>query len=122
MIAIWILICLVAYGVNTKMVFYIVAAAVGMVMGGLQSLSRSTYSKMLKEGETDVTSYFSFFDVTYKVAIVVGTFLFGWIEFITGDIRNSVLVIGGLFVIGLLVLWTVNFDKAISKSTHPSKT
>ena len=117
MIVIWIIICLVAYGVKTKLVFYIVAAAVGMVMGGLQSLSRSTYSKMLREDETDVTSYFSFFDVTYKVAIVVGTFLFGWIEFITGNIRNSVLVIAALFVIGLLVLWTVNFDKAISKST-----
>lgn len=120
MIIIWIIICLAAYGVHSKLVFYFLAAGVGMVMGGIQSLSRSTYSKMIREDEPDVTSYFSFYDVTYKVAIVLGTFLFGWVEYITGDIRNSVLVLGLLFVFGLLVLWTVDFEKAIRRARNLS--
>lgn len=115
MVIIWIIICLVAYGVEHKATFYAVAAAVGLVMGGLQALSRSTYSKMLREGEQDVTSYFSFYDVVFKLSIVMGTFLFGWIEYITGDIRNSVLVIAGLFVIGLGFLLSVDFKKTISE-------
>jgi UMF1 family MFS transporter len=114
MVLIWIALCLVAYVVDDKPTFYIVAATVGLVMGGLQALSRSTYSKMLREDEEDVTSYFSFYDVVFKMSIVMGTFLFGWIEFVTGDIRNSVLVIAGLFVIGLVVLQTVNFKRAIA--------
>lgn len=114
MVIIWIMLCLVAYVVDDKPTFYIVAATVGLVMGGLQALSRSTYSKMLREDEEDVTSYFSFYDVVFKMSIVMGTFLFGWIEFVTGDIRNSVLVIAGLFVIGLILLQTINFKRAIA--------
>lgn len=114
MVIIWIIICLVAYVVAEKSTFYAVACMVGLVMGGLQALSRSTYGKMLSEDEEDVTSYFSFYDVVFKLSIVMGTFLFGWIEFITGDIRNSVLVIAGLFAIGLVILLTVDFKKAIA--------
>lgn len=115
MVIIWIVICLAAYVVQDKTTFYFVAIGVGVVMGGLQALSRSTYGKMLPKDEQDVTSYFSFYDVVFKVSIVMGTFLFGWIEFITGDIRNSVLVIAGLFVIGLVALLSVNFERALPR-------
>ena len=114
MIIIWIIICFAAYLVASKTVFYALAAGVGLVMGGIQSLSRSTYSKMVEQYPNDITSFFSFYDVTYKSAIVIGTWLFGWIEFLTGDIRNSVLAVGGLFVISLIVLFTIDFDKALN--------
>ena len=104
MLIIWILICLSAYFVEGKTEFYYIAGAVGLVMGGIQSLSRSTYSKLLPESTDDTTSYFSFYDVLEKVAIVSGTFLFGLAELITGNIRNSILVLGVFFLLSLVLL------------------
>ena len=101
---IWIAICLGAYFVTQSMQFYILAGLVGLVLGGIQSLSRSTYSKLLQDQTTDTTSYFSFYDVLYKASIVLGTFLFGFVEHITGGMRNSVLALGILFVLGLIFL------------------
>lgn len=104
MLIIWTVICVLAYLVEAKKEFYYVAALVGLVMGGIQSLSRSTYSKLLPEDTTDTTSYFSFYDVLEKAAIVLGSFSFGLAELITGDIRNSVLLLGLFFVISLVLL------------------
>lgn len=104
MLIIWIVICLLAYLVHGKTEFYYIAAAVGLVMGGIQSLSRSTYSKLLPADTPDTTSYFSFYDVLEKSAIVLGTFAFGLAELITGDIRNSILVLGLFFVASLFIL------------------
>jgi UMF1 family MFS transporter len=73
-------------------------------MGGIQSLSRSTYSKLMPETK-DTTSFFSFYDVTEKMAIVIGLFSFGLIEGITGNMRNSILALIVFFVLGLLFLF-----------------
>lgn len=102
----WIIICIGAYLVQTEVQFIALAFAVGSVMGGIQALSRSTYSKMLPETE-DHASYFSFFDVTEKIAIVFGTITYGLIEELTGSMRNSVLALIIFFVIGLLILQTL---------------
>jgi MFS transporter, UMF1 family len=96
----WVLICIGAYYITGTFGFVTVAFFVGIVMGGTQSLARSTYSKMLPE-TTDHTSFFSFYDVVEKMATVVGTFSFGIIEQLTGSMRYSVLSIGLFFVIGL---------------------
>lgn len=104
MLIIWIAICLLAYLVHAKEQFYYIAAAVGLVMGGIQSLSRSTYSKLLPLDTPDTTSYFSFYDVLEKSAIVLGTFAFGLAELLTGDIRNSILVLGLFFVASLFII------------------
>ncbi|MDX1667407.1 MAG: MFS transporter, partial [Saprospiraceae bacterium] len=87
MLLIWTAICLFAYFVQTSLQFYFVAGFVGLVMGGIQSLSRSTYSKLIPPKTKDTTSYFSFYDVLEKVAIVVGTFGFGFIDQLTGSMR-----------------------------------
>ena len=106
-IFIWIAICIAAYAfVKTPLHFYIIAAVVGFVMGGIQSLSRSTYSKLLPETQ-DHASFFSFYDITEKIGIVIGTFMFGFIEGFTGDIRKSILGLIVFFVIGFLMLLTV---------------
>lgn len=104
MLLIWTAICIVGYFVQEKAQFYAIAAAVGLVMGGIQSLSRSTYSKLIPEGTQDPTSYFSFYDVLEKVAIILGTFTFGFIEQLTGSMRMSMLILGGFFILGLLLL------------------
>jgi len=109
---IWIGICLAAYVVTEDMEFYIVAAFVGLVMGGIQSMSRSTYSKLLPLETEETTSYFSFFDVLEKVAIIIGTFSFGFIEHITGGLRNSVLVLAVYFVIGMLIMFFLKVKPA----------
>ena len=111
---IWIAICFAVYKyVHSSFSFYVIAALVGLVMGGIQSLSRSTYSKLLPETE-DNASYFSFFDVCEKVGIVIGMLSFGFIEGITGGMRNSVLALIVFFVIGFLVLLTIPKTKNVS--------
>ena len=103
----WIAVCIAAYFITTEYHFYILAALVGLVMGGIQSLSRSTYSKLMPETK-DTASFFSFYDVTEKLAIVIGLFSFGLIEDFTekhGGMRNSVLVLIVFFVLGLLMLF-----------------
>jgi len=112
MLLIWILICGISYFVYGKIAFYALAGAVGLVMGGIQSLSRSTYSKLLPKRVEDTTSYFSFYDVLEKVAIVIGTFSFGAINQLTGGMRNSVLAMSGFFFIGLVILLTVKIQHA----------
>jgi MFS transporter, UMF1 family len=101
----WILLCFIGYklprnGINE---FYLLAVLVGFVMGGIQSLSRSTYAKLMPETK-DTTSYFSFYDVTEKIAIVIGMFSFGYINELSGSQRNSVLALIIFFVIGLILL------------------
>jgi UMF1 family MFS transporter len=108
MISIWILICLAAYMVTNEYEFYALATAVGVVMGGIQSLSRATYAKLIPKNSIDHASYFSFFDVAFNLSIVVGTFSYGLVEQLTGSMRNSTLAIAGFFVIGLFLLRTVN--------------
>ena len=105
-ILIWILGCIMGYYLprNSVVPFYTLAIVVGFVMGGIQSVSRSTYSKLMPETH-DTTSYFSFFDVTEKVAIVIGMFSFGFINELTGSQRNSVLALCLFFIIGLLLLY-----------------
>lgn len=113
-VAIWIGICYAAYLVQTQSQFYVLACVVGMVMGGVQSLSRSTYSKFIPANTPDTASYFSFYDVTEKLSIVFGTLVYGLVEQITGSMRNSVLALLVLFVIGLLLLWRIPSQKIYS--------
>ncbi len=106
-IFIWIIICVCVFAfVHSPMQFYCVAAGVGLVMGGIQALSRSTYSKLLPETK-DHASYFSFFDVSEKLGIVLGVFAFGFIEGLTGDMRSSVLALISFFALGFVFLLMV---------------
>jgi len=100
----WVIICVVAYYTYTNVVFYVLAAFVGLVMGGIQALSRSTYAKLLPETK-DHASYFSFYDVLEKLGLTIGLFLFGFISEFTGSMRNSILMLVTLFIIGLFLLW-----------------
>ncbi|HRJ28204.1 MAG TPA: MFS transporter [Cyclobacteriaceae bacterium] len=104
MIIIWIMVCLAAYVITSELQFYILAAVVGLIMGGIQSLSRATYSKLIPENTIDHASYFSFYDVTYNLSIVLGTFSYGLINHLTGSMRNSALALAVYFIIGLIVL------------------
>jgi UMF1 family MFS transporter len=97
----WTFICLGAYFITNVAQFVTVAFFIGIVMGGTQSLARSTYSKMLPESTTDHTSFFSFFDVMEKLAMAGGMFSFGFMEALTGNMRASVLAIGIFFLVGL---------------------
>ncbi len=113
-IFIWIGICVCAYSfVSEPIHFYFIAAVVGFVMGGIQSLSRSTYSKLLPETE-DHTSFFSFYDVSEKIAIVLGTFAYGFIEGLTGDMRQSILAIVLFFIVGFLLLLRIPKSQALN--------
>jgi UMF1 family MFS transporter len=114
-IAIWGLICFAAYSLDAEnkhinLQFYSLGAAIGMVLGAIQSLSRSTYSKLLPESE-DHTTYFSFFDVTEKIAIVLGTFIFGFVGSLTNSMRNSIFILAIFFLLGFLVLGFVKKNR-----------
>ncbi|TDS14404.1 UMF1 family MFS transporter [Maribacter caenipelagi] len=108
--ALWVGICIYAYFVITPTDFYIAAGCVGLVMGGIQALSRSTYSKFLPE-TTDTTSFFSFYDVAEKIGIIIGTFLYGIIAQRTGSMRSSIIFLGIFFLIGMFLLTRVKESK-----------
>ena len=115
---IWIGICIWAYYITTEMQFYIIAVLVGLVMGGIQSLSRSTYSKIMPETH-DTASFFSFYDVTEKVAIVIGVFSFGFIQELTGNMRDSVIALIAFFVLGLIALFFALRKQKKFKTSSP---
>ena len=111
-VLLWIGVCIAGYFISTVTHFYIIASLVGLVMGGIQSLSRSTYSKFMPETK-DTASFFSFYDVTEKLAIVIGLFTFGFIEGIS-SIRNSILSLVIFFILGFaLLLLTAIKEKAL---------
>ena len=107
-LVIWVIICAGAYATTEKWQFFALAGLVGMVLGGIQSLSRSTYAKLLEERTGDLTSFFSFYDIISKIGIVSGTLIFGLVNSITGSMRNSVLFLIVLFILGFAVLSTVD--------------
>jgi UMF1 family MFS transporter len=106
-IAIWTTTPLAAYFTTSAEQFYVIASVVGLVMGGVQSLSRSTYAKLIPDNTKDVASYFSFYDVIERSATAIGTFFFGFIIQQTGSMRNSVLLILVLFIVGFLLLMRI---------------
>jgi len=99
-LAIWTAVCFAAWFVHTREEFFMLAVAVGVVMGGTQSLSRSTFALQLPRGSKDTASYFSLLDVSEKMSIVLGTAAYGIIEAMTGNMRNSVLMLTIFFLIG----------------------
>ena len=101
--AVWLLLCIYAYFVNSPIQFFIAAGFVGLVMGSIQTLSRSTYSQNLPDTD-DTTSYFSFYEVAEKIGIVIGTFIFGYIAQLTGSMRSAALFLGIFFLIGAMLL------------------
>ncbi len=116
-VLLWIGVCISGYFITTETHFYIIASVVGLVMGGIQSLSRSTYSKLMPETK-DTASFFSFYDVTEKLAIVIGLFTFGFIEGIS-SIRNSILSLVIFFVIGfVMLLSTVMKEKSLQQKSN----
>lgn len=111
MLIVWVLVCVMAYFITTDVEFFILAGFVGMVMGGIQSQARSTYSKLIPEDTTDTASYFSFYDITEKFAIVIGMFCFGFIEQLTGSMRNSTLLLSAFFLISLILILTTKLPQ-----------
>jgi UMF1 family MFS transporter len=103
-VLVWIGCCIYGYYITSEYQFYSLAAIVGLIMGGIQSLSRSTYSKYLPVDTKDTTSFFSFYDVTEKLAIVIGLFSFAYIEDLTGNIRYSIIALASFFIVGLVLL------------------
>jgi UMF1 family MFS transporter len=114
---IWIIICAFAFFIRTPTEFYILAASVGLVMGGVQALARSTYSKYLPE-TTDHASYFSFYDASEKIGMVLGTAFFALMEFLFNDIRFSVISVALFFVLGLIFLFFVPKEERIIVRGH----
>jgi UMF1 family MFS transporter len=108
---IWIFICIMGYFLKDKISFYGLAGLLGFVMGGVQSISRSTWSKLIPEGTKDTASFFSFYDVTEKLAIVIGAFSYGFIDMITGSMRNSMVFMSLFFISGFVILQFTKLKK-----------
>lgn len=120
-VMIWIGVCIGAYFTTNEYEFYVLAAIVGLVMGGIQSLSRSTYSKFIPQDIPDSASFFSFYDVTEKIAIVGGMFSFGLVDDITNNMRNSTLVLCSYFIVGLILLLSLlGYQKKVKVQRYQS--
>jgi len=108
---IWIAVCVAAFVITEKNHFYVIVAFIGLVMGGVQSLSRSTYAKLLPSNTDATASYFSFYDVLEKLAIVSGTLVFGFVDQLTGGMRNSILFLTVFFLVGIFFLSKVKMNE-----------
>jgi UMF1 family MFS transporter len=108
---IWVFICIAGYFLKDKVSFYALAGFLGFVMGGIQSISRSTYSKLIPTETTDTASFFSFYDITEKLAIVIGSLSYGLIDQLTGSMRNSMLFMAIFFIGGFVLLQLANLKK-----------
>ena len=108
---IWIFICISGYFMQDKLSFYSLAAFLGFVMGGIQSMSRSTYSKLIPSEAQDTASYFSFYDITEKLAIVIGSLSYGFIDQVTGSMRYSMVFMSLFFIVGFVLLQKANLKK-----------
>ena len=106
----WAIICLIAYHIKSPLEFYITACFVGLVMGGVQALSRSTYSRLIPI-TNNTASFFSFYDVSEKIGIVIGMIIFGILDQYTGNMRTSIIFFFVLFFIGAIMLNKVPRDK-----------
>ncbi|MEO8583569.1 MAG: MFS transporter [Flavitalea sp.] len=119
-VLLWVGLCGAAYFITTDIQFYILGAVVGLIMGGIQSVSRSTYSNLMPHTK-DTASFFSFYDVTEKIALVIGMFSFGYVEELTGSMRNSVLALMTFFLLGFVFLiWTITTQKKALLTTNYS--
>ena len=116
MVIIWVAVCIYAYFLHTALQFYILGFIVGMVMGGIQSLSRASYAKLIPQTSSDYTSFYSFYDVLEKTSIVLGTFAYGLIEHLSGSMRNSTIALSSFFIIGLIFLLMTKIPKTQNKS------
>jgi UMF1 family MFS transporter len=106
-VVLWIVVCIAAYLIVSEYQFYGLAVLVGLIMGGIQSLARSTYSKLIPVNTIDTASYFSFYDVTFNLSVVIGTFSYGLINQLTGSMRYSALALAVYFIIGMIFLLMV---------------
>ncbi len=115
MVIVWIVVCILAYFTTTAVQFYALGGLVGMVMGGIQAILRSTYAKLIPDDTPDHASYFSFYDVAEKLSIVLGTFSYGLLLHLTGSMRASIIALMIYFIVGLyFVARMKNF-----KTFHP---
>ena len=105
-VCLWIVVCIGSYFIITPFHFYVGAFFIGIVMGGIQSLSRSTYSKMIPKTENNA-GYFGFYDVCEKIAMMCGLLMFGYLDNLTGSMRNSIIALAACFTIGLVLLYSV---------------
>jgi UMF1 family MFS transporter len=103
-VIVWVGICGFAYTVNDQMNFYLLATGIGVVMGGIQSNSRATFAKMCPPNEQDTSSYFSFYDACDRLSTVLGTFIFGLIIQLTGNMRLGILILGIVFIASIFFL------------------
>lgn len=111
MLIIWSVVCFIAYFIHNDIQFFILASLVGLVMGGIQSQARSTFSKLIPENSKDTASYFSFYDITEKAAIVFGMLSFGFIEQVTGSMRLSALLLSVFFLASLVIVAKTKLTK-----------
>jgi len=111
MLFIWIGVSISAYFIQTEGQFMILAGSVGLVMGGIQSQSRSTFSKLIPQNTRETASYFSFYDTTEKITIVLGMALYGFIDQVTGNMRIGSAILGIFFLIGLVIIFNIRLEK-----------
>lgn len=111
----WMSICVICYFLKVKLGFYVIAGILGFGMGGIQSISRSSYSRLIPKSTTDTASYFSFYDITEKLSVVIGTSAYAFIEQITGSMRNSMLFMAVFFLIGFIILQMTQLEEEMKK-------
>jgi UMF1 family MFS transporter len=109
-IAVYTLVTVWAYALETVPQFYAMAVAIALVQGGIQSLSRSFYARIIPADKT--AEFFGFYGLLGKFATILGPLLMGWVALVTGSPRLAILAVAVLFVIGAVLLASVDESRA----------
>ena len=117
-VILWIGICIGAYYLQTDIQFYALALAVGLIMGGIQSLSRAAFARFIPKDSKDLASFFSLYEFTEKIGIVLGTFAFGMVNELTGSMRVSTLMLAGFFVASFILFQMIQRPQHASENTN----
>ena len=107
-IAVYIGICVWGYSMDSEADFYLLASVVGLVMGGIQALSRSLYARLIPVDQS--AEFFGFYNMLGKFAAVLGPMMMGVASVLSGSARFSILAIILLFAAGAMLLYRLNIE------------
>lgn len=115
-LTVYLIITILGYNLDSALDFWILAGLVGTVQGGAQALSRSLYGALVPENKS--AEFYGFYGISSKFAAITGPFVFALVGQITGSSRYGILAVASFFILGIILLYTVDVDKGIEESVN----
>jgi UMF1 family MFS transporter len=115
-LSVYLVITVLGYNLDSAIEFWILAGLVGTVQGGAQALSRSLYGTLVPNEKS--AEFYGFYGISSKFAAITGPFVFALVGQLTGSSRFGILAVASFFILGMIVLYTVDVEKGVGESTQ----